>query len=164
MSRLPSRMVPYLEDVRARVVGRGAPLDFWQIDSGPKILEGFMELACVLPSSETKGGDVPRGYRLLQRLFEWEAACQADGWGAFGNIGDEEFVEVCDFYREVGLSDESKSLETEMAAYREDPGDMDALQEAADETSHELSEDLDRLEWLTQYFCDHADRLLYVAQ
>lgn len=159
---LPPIIVPLLEKVRSRIPVRNVPLDFWQIESGPKILDGFMDLASELMRSELDERDVPRGYVVLSYLFSWEADCQADGWSAFGNIGSEEFERVCRYFEEeVDLAAEAKSLRHQMSVYEQDPNNYDALAAAAQLHSHPLSCDLDRLEYLTQYFCDHASRLLY---
>ena len=158
---VPSAIQPILERVRAGIPGRGVPLDFWQIDDGPSILDGFMELAAQLMSSDVREEDLPRGYIVLAYLFNWEAQCQSDGWGAFGNVSEGEFERILSFYREVGLDEEADSLVAQRSAYLKDPGDTVALQAAVDESEHELSGDLDRLEFLTQYFCDNAAVLFY---
>jgi hypothetical protein len=160
-NQLPPNLLPLLEEVCSRVPARDVPLDFWRIESGPKILDAFLDLAALLVQSTLEEGSVPRGYVLLAYLFQWEADCQSDGWGAFGNVNAAEFKRICDFYREVGLEKESNSLAHQMAAYSDNPSDQVALFEAADAHRHDLSGDLDRLEYLTQYFCDNAEELLY---
>jgi hypothetical protein len=159
--QLPASVVPLLEQVRARMPQRDVPLDFWRIDSGPRILDGFMDLAALLSDSDLEEESVPRGYVLLAHLFAWEAGCQCDGWGAFGNIPARDFDRICLMFTEVGLEAEARALAQQMKAYRADPADAAALAQAAAECRHALSGDLDRLEYLTQYFCDHADELLY---
>ena len=161
--QLPSNVVPLLEQVRRRIPVRNVPLDFWQIESGPRILDGFMDLASVLTLSDLREEDVPHGYVVLACLFSWEADCQADGWGAFANVGEEEFERICSFYSEVGLEAEAKSLVEQMRVFKAEPNNSEALDRAVSSTRHELSGDLDRLEYLTQYFCDHADQLLYAG-
>ena len=158
---LPSAVLPLLETVRNRIPAKNVPLDFWQIDSGPKILAGFMELAPLLLSSEIDEREVPRGYVLLAYVFDWESNCQFDGWGAFGNIGDAEFERVCQCFEELGLPAEAKSLRHQMQFYKVTPDDDEALVRATELYRHDLSGNLDRLEYLTQYLCDHADELLY---
>jgi hypothetical protein len=159
---LPPIIVPLLEKVRTRIPARDVPLDFWQIESGPKILDGFMSLASELMLSHLSEDEVPPGYVVLSYLFSWEADCQADGWGAFGNISSDDFERVCRYFEEeVDLAPEAKSLRHQMNVYEQDPDNYEALVAAAELHSHPLSGDLDRLEYLTQYFCDHADRLLY---
>jgi hypothetical protein len=159
---LPDALTPLLESVvRTTVRGRAVPLDFWQIDSGPQILDGFMALAPLLMQSDLDEAALPRGYAMLARLFQWEADCQSDGWGAFAHIGSADFERLCTLYDEVGLAAEAHSLRHQMSAYRSDPDDIDSLVRAAQATRHPLSGDLDRLEHLTQYFCDHAAELLY---
>ena len=120
-----------------------------------------MELASLLTLSDLAEQDVPFGYVMLAALFSWEAECQFDGWGAFGNISDQEFQRLCSFYSQVGLEDEAKSLAEQMRSYKNDPEDLNALNLPFSSTEHNLSGDLDRLEYLTQYFCDNADKLLY---
>jgi hypothetical protein len=158
---LPLIVQPLLEKVRARIPARNVPLDFWQIDSGPLILDGFMDLASLLMLSDLREEDVPRGYLMLSYLFDWEAQCQSDGWSAFGHKSLTEFERICGFYGEVGLADEAASLWAQMAAFRRNPDDHSGMEEVASSKSHELSGDLDRVEYLTQYFCDHAEELLY---
>ena len=160
--KLPKNILPLLEQVRANIPLRDVPLDFWQIDSGPHILDGFMELASALQLSDLEEEDVPHGYVVLTTLFSWEAECQFDGWTAFDNVADDEFERICEFFKEVGLPAEAISLTEQMRVYCADPDDAEALYEICSSTEHSLSRDLDRLEYLTQYFCDHADSLLYV--
>lgn len=159
---LPDVLTPLLESVvRTTVRGRNVPLDSWQIDSGRQILDGFMALAGLLMQSDLNEAALPRGYAMLARLFRWESDCQFDGWGAFGNIDSADFERLCALYEEVGLPAEAQSLRHQMSVYRFDPDDIDALVRAAQAKRHPLSGDLDRLEHLTQYFCDHAAELLY---
>lgn len=158
---LPSILLPHLEALRSRIPARNVPLDFWQIDSGPKILNGFMDLASVLMQSDIDEREVPKGYVMLAYVFDWEASCQSDGWGAFRNIGPDQFERVCEYFEQLELPAEARSLRHQMEIYRRSPDDHEALVQASDRFAHPLSGDLDRLEYLTQYFCDHADALLY---
>ena len=158
---LPPIISPILDKVRRKIRARDVPLDFWQIESGPKILDGFMDLASQLMMSDIEESRVPHGYILLAHLFSWEADCQFDGWGAFGNIETTEFDRLCRYFEEVDLAQEARSLRHQMSVYKEDPDNAEALVAAAQLYSHALSGDLDRLEYLTQYFCDNANRLLY---
>jgi hypothetical protein len=159
---LPPIVVPLLEKVRAQIPVRNVPLDFWQIESGPRILDGFMVLASELMMSDLSEHEVPHGYVVLAYLFSWEADCQSDGWGAFGNIDPDDFDRVCRYFEEhVDLAPEAISLRHQMSVYEHDPDNFEALAAASDLYRHPLSGDLDRLEYLTQYFCDHAARLLY---
>lgn len=160
---LPGLIIPLLDKVRRKIPARDVPLDFWQIDSGPKILDGFMDLASLLTLSELEEHQIPHGYVLLTHLFSWEADCQSDGWGAFGNIGIADFERVCRYFEEVNLAQEAESLRHQMSVYQQEPDNLEALMASARQHAHALSGDLDRLEYLTQYFCDHADRLLYTA-
>ena len=160
---LPPIVVPLLERVRARIPARNVPLDFWLIESGARILDGFMSLASELVISDLSEHEVPRGYVVLAHLFSWEADCQSDGWGAFGNIDPDDFERVCRYFEEdVDLAPEAKSLRHQMSVYEQDPDNHEALAAAAALYRHPLSGDLDRLEYLTQYFCDHAVQMLYV--
>ena len=161
--QLPSNLVPLLEQVRRRIPVKNVPLDFWRIESGPRILDGFMDLANLLRLSDLTEEDVPRGYVVLASLFSWEADCQADGWGAFANVDDKKFERLCSFYSQVGLEAEARSLVEQMRVFTVNPNNLEARHQAASSTRHELSGDLDRLEYLTQYFCDHADQLLYAG-
>ncbi|MES2038322.1 MAG: hypothetical protein V4495_10810 [Pseudomonadota bacterium] len=160
-NQIPTAVVPFLAKV-IKGFGRDAPLDFWTIEHGPTILDGFFELASLLELSDISESQVPRAYVMLTRLFNWEAACQFGGWGAFANIDDIEFDVLLQYYSEVDLSAEAGSLRVQMLAYKKDPQDYEALYLAAKEKAHSLSGDMDRLEYLTQYFCDHSLELLYV--
>lgn len=162
--KLPPEVMPILEKVRAGIPRANVPYDFWQIDHGPSILDGFMEMASQLMASDLREETLPRGYVLASYLFDWEAQCQSDGWGAFGNVSDQHFARILSFYREVGLGEEAASLLAQRAAYRANPSDAAALQTAVNSTQHEYSGDLDRLEFLTQYLCDNAEPLFYEAE
>lgn len=165
MPDLPPIVLPLIARSKQAIQRPRLPDAFWEIDHGPTILDAFMALALemnMLPVAERNA--LPDGYRLLACLFGWEADCQFDGWGAFGNIGESRFNAVCEAYRFVGLVAEAESLQVQMTAYRLNPGNAEALQAAIDSTRHALSGDLDRLEYLTQYLCDHAQQLLYLPE
>lgn len=158
---LPEKLLPLLEQTVRGLRRTNVPADFWTIDHGPTILEGFSVLASLLLSSNVLEEEVPHGYVVLAYLFNWESECQFDGWDAFKNIGPTEFGRVLKYFSEVGLNAEAESLQVQMATYVRDPDDLEALNMAAGQATHALSGDLDRLEYLTQYLCDHAEELLY---
>jgi hypothetical protein len=160
--QLPPNIVPVLESVRALRHLRGIPLEFWQHGNRRTVVDAFMALASALMQSDLREEDVPHGYVVLAFLFDWEAACQSDGWGAFGNIAPADFERVCGCFAEVGLPEEAASLRHQMAAYFADPGDLAALNAAAAVHRHPLSGDLDRLDYLADYFREHAAELLYL--
>jgi hypothetical protein len=113
--------------------------------------------------SDIEESEVPRGYMVLAHLFDWEADCQFDGWGAFKNISQLEFDRICSYFGEVGLEGEAVSLRHQMSVFRQGPDDQEALVQAASLHRHPYSGDLDRLEYLTEYFCEHASELLYAG-
>lgn len=161
INSLPEKLKPLLRQVVDKWLPPDSPLDFWTIDHGPSIFDGFCELAPRLLVSGLLDESLPRGYSMLAYLFDWEMHCQCNGWGAFGNIDEADFERVCSFYAELGLAAETESLRVQMAAFRLDPNDSAALNRAVENSLHSLSIDLDRMEHLTQYFCDHAPELLY---
>ena len=162
--QIPEEVLPLLKAVTRKVSRRQIPPDFWQIDHGPTILEAFSELASELALSELDERSLPEGYSLVACLFEWEAQCQFDGWSAFDNVSEEAFEKVLRSFERIGLSAEAKSLEAQRAAYLANPDDHEAIHSVLASHRHELSGDLDRLEHMTQYFCDHAAVLLYRQQ
>lgn len=157
---IPAEVVSILKRVGDELPVRNVPLAFWQLDQGKLILDGFMSLASHLRIDEVDLSRLPLGYEIVEVLFGWESDCQFDGWGAFANVGEEEFERICKLFETVGIPDEANSLRSEMEAYLLDSDNMEALNRVADEHRHSLSVDLDRLEFLTQYLCDNAEELL----
>ncbi|SHG64324.1 hypothetical protein [Massilia sp. CF038] len=162
MKQIPPAMVPLLQKAASVFPHKKLPLTFWTIDHGPTILDTFSALAPLILRAGLPVADIPHGYLLLAYLFDWEAQCQFNGWGAFENVSDEQFAAIVAGFTEVGLVAEADSLRTQMAAFRAYPDDLEHWFTAAQEGQHAFSGDLDRLEYLTQYFCDHADELLYL--
>ena len=66
---LPPIITPILDKVRSKIRARDVPLDFWQIESSPKILDGFMDLASQFMMSDLEESRVPHGDILLAHLF-----------------------------------------------------------------------------------------------
>lgn len=160
---LPPDVVPLLKQVLQSLPHRrGLPLEFWNHDHQASVLDAFMAFASALMRSDLREEDLPQGYVMLAHLFHWEADCQSDGWGAFGNIDSRDFQRVCGFYCEIGLPREAESLQQQMAAYQVHPDDLAALNAVAEAHRHSHSGDLDRLDYLAEYFCEHAERLLYI--
>jgi|CXWL01.1.fsa_nt_gi hypothetical protein len=159
---IPTAVMPLLEQVRRTLPGRDVPLAFWQLDSGKAILDGFMDLAGRLKKSDIDLELLPKGYEIVALLFSWESECRSEGWGAFENTSEGDFERVCCLFGEVGLERESLSLRAQMISYQADPADIEALVSVGERMRHEYSDDLDRLEYLTQYLCDNADSLLGV--
>jgi hypothetical protein len=159
---IPDELVPILETVQSHFFSKDTPLDFWRIDDGPSILDGFMDLATQLQLAIFAGHAAekwPAGYIMLMVLFNWEAAAQADGWSQYFESSDDEIDGVCMLFSHIGLPDEAESIRRARAA-----ADSDSDTDVADAYSaqiHEYSVDLDRLEYLAQWFCDGADELLY---
>ena len=159
--RLPAALVPLLEQVRRANARHGAPLEFWRMEHGPAIFDGFAALADLLMQSELTEDEVPRGYVMLAHLFQWEVNFNVNGWGALDNISEIDFETLCGYFGEVGLAGQARSLGLRMAAYRRNPEDMGALIRAGADVPGDIPGDIERAEYLTQYFCDHADELLY---
>jgi hypothetical protein len=160
---LPDEVVPILETVQSRFFSKDTPLDFWIIDHGPSILDGFMDLATQLQLAIFAGHSAekwPGGYIMLMVLFNWEAAAQSDGWSQYFESSDGEIDGVCMLFSHVGLPDEAKSIRRAWAAADSD-SDSTVVADAYGAHLHEYSVDLDRLEYLSQWFCDAADELLY---
>lgn len=154
-------MEPLLRKAVSMFAHKKLPLDFWTIDHGPTILDGFSGLAPVILASGVAEEAIPPGYLQLAVLFDWEAQCQFNGWGAFDNVSADRFAAILAGFTEVGLVAEADSLRRQMEAFQAHPDDLEQWIIAAQEGRHAFSGDLDRLEYLTQYYCDHADRLLY---
>lgn len=157
--RPPEEVVPILEAVQNRLFSKETPLDFWKIDHGPSILNGFMDLAAELQLAIFDGFSpegLPAGYVMLMTLFNWEASGQADGWSQYFESSDSEIESICALYELVGLPDEAESIRRARAAA--DSGSDTSVM--ADAYGAQLG-DLDRLEYLTQWFCDNSEQLLY---
>lgn len=159
--QLPAAMAPLLRKAVSVFAHKKLPLDFWRVDHGPTILDGFSALAPVILNAGLPDEAIPPGYLQLAILFDWEAQCQFNGWGAFDNIDDARFAAILAGFEEVGLAAEADSLRRQMDAFHAHPDDLEQWLMAAQEGRHAFSGDMDRLEYLTQYYCDHADRLLY---
>jgi len=160
---LPNELIPILETVQSRFFSNDTPLDFWEIDHGPSILNGFMDLAAHLQLAIFEGHSPekwPVGYMMLMVLFNWEADAQADGWSQYFESSDAEIDGVCMLFKHVGLPDEAESVRRAYEA-ADCESDTDVVADAYGAQAHEYSVDLDRLEYLTQWFCDGADELLY---
>ena len=160
---LPAELIPILETVQSRIFSKDTPLDFWRIDHGPSILNGFMDLAAHLQLAILDGHSAekwPAGYLMLMVLFNWEAAAQADGWSQYFDSSDRQIDSVCRLFIHVGLHDEAASIRRAREAADCD-SDTAVVASAYGAHLHKYSVDLDRLEYLTQWFCDGADELLY---
>jgi len=159
--RLPPAMEPLLRKAVSVFAHKKLPLDFWRIDDGPTILDGFSALAPMILGAGLPDEAIPSGYLQLAVLFDWEAQCQFNGWGAFENVDAARFAAILAGFKEVGLVAEADSLRRQMDAFQAHPDDPEQWFMAAQEGQHAFSGELDRLEYLTQYYCDHAERLLY---
>lgn len=156
---LPEEVVPILETVQSRLFSEETPLDFWQIDHGPSILNGFMELAAQLQLAlieDFPAETLPAGYVMLMALFNWEASAQSDGWSQYFESSDSQFERIRQLYEIVGLPDEAESIRRARAAAASG-ADHSGVSDAY---GSQLG-DLDRLEYLTQWFCDNSEQLLY---
>ena len=130
---------------------------------GPSILNGFMDLAACLQLAVLDGHapeEWPAGYVMLMALFNWEAGAQTDGWSQYFESTDGEIENVCMLFQHVGLPDEADSICRARKAADSD-SDTSVVADAYGAQVHEYSIDLDRLEYLTQWFCDGSDELLY---
>ncbi len=156
---LPEEVVPLLETVHSRLFPKDTPLDFWQIDHGPSILNGFMELAAQIQLALIDGDPgeaIPAGYLMLMALFSWEASAQADGWSQYFESSEGQIKRICQLYEIVGLPDEAEAIRRARAAVDNGAGHL----EVAGAYGSQLG-DLDRLEYLTEWFCDNSEQLLY---
>lgn len=162
--QIPPAMLPLLRRAAMVFPHKKLPPDFWRNDHGPTILDGFSALAPLILGAGLPDAAIPPGYRMLALLFDWESQCQFNGWGAFENVNDAEFAAILQGYASVGLVAEATSLRKQMDAFLAHPDDLEPMLLAAEAHRHAFSGELDRLEYLTQYFCDHADALLYEPQ
>jgi hypothetical protein len=163
-ARIPPAILPLLAKAAGVFPHKKLPPDFWRSEHGPTILDGFSALAPLILTAEVPASAIPAGYWMLARLFDWEAQCQFNGWGAFENVSGAEFAAILQDFTAVGLVAEADSLRRQMDAFHAHPDDLEPMLQAAEDSRHAFSGDLDRLEYLTQYFCDHADALLYLPR
>ena len=119
----------------------------------------LLELAAELAISNLKLNALPKGYRLVATLFQWENECQTEGWNAFEWTPD--IAEIVQAFYEVGLTQESEAISRAAAAWALSGEDYDAADEAYHEQSNGYKIDLDRFEYLVDYFCEHADEIFY---
>ncbi|SMC29431.1 hypothetical protein SAMN02745857_03829 [Andreprevotia lacus DSM 23236] len=163
MPDIPPIVLPLIARSKQAINRPGLPDAFWEIDHGPTILALFMELAFELTElSDEDFASLPLGYQLVAHLFSWEAECEADGWGAFGNIDEVAFEALCACFCAIGLPAEAESLQVQMAAYLRDPSDAEALDASIRTSRHKQSGRLSPIQFATQYLCDHAQQLLYL--
>ena len=163
---LPEEIVPVLEIVRGRFFSEDTPLDFWVAEQGQPLVSGFMDLASQLQLALFDGHspeEWPEGYLMLMVLFNWEAGAQADWWSQYFESTDAEIDSVCMLFNHVGLPEEAESIRRarEAAAAVDSSSDTEVIANAYRAKPHKYSVDLDRLEYLAQWFCDGADELLY---
>ena len=156
--KLPDQVKPVLEKVAAKF---RLPVELWHSENGPRILDAFCELAAKLDESELDPDQLPDGYLLLALLFGWESECQFEGWNAFAWKRNEIGAIVVAF-RLVGLADEASALSRAFEAWLADHDDHDAISRAYGEGTNSMS-DSDRMEYLTDYFCNHAAEMFYEA-
>lgn len=160
--QLPESVVPVLrEAVASPVLPRGLPLEIWKAPVRHTWVDVFLELGINLFQSDIPEEGLPRGFILVAYLFNWEAACQSEGWHAFDNESSS-IDRVIDSFREVGLSGEADAVSRALAVWQSSGGNVDLTTRAYDASSHEYSVDLDRMEYLACYFVDNAQRLFYV--
>jgi hypothetical protein len=106
-------------------------LRFWAIDDDEE-LDDF--LTCDLLGalfhelSEAQWRRLPRGYRPLVTMLEFERHQQFEGWTAVENRADE-MLDIVESYRFLGLDGEANALEAVRKAHAametEDPEDLD---------------------------------------
>lgn len=160
---LPGKLVPHLQSVSERMFGGKGPLDFWSADDERSIVNGFMDLAGLLELAELKGESPetwPNGYRMIMKIFSWEAWAQADGWSQYFEASDKKVAGVCSSYIFVGLREEADAV-ARARKVAEQGGEEAEVSAAHGESSHEYSDDLARLEYLAKWFQDNADFYLY---
>jgi hypothetical protein len=159
--QVPAAVMPILEAVlRSPLLRKSMPLEVWKIEHGPTLLTALSELGLQLYASTLAEDELPRGYGLVAYLFDWEAQCQYSGWMAFANRSSH-MQSVIDAYREVGLDGEAQALALAWQAWKAADGDITAVDLAYSQVRHDYTVDLDRLEYLAEYFFDNAHRLFY---
>lgn len=154
--KIPGQIVPTLRKVSA---SQSAPLEFWQLDDGRRIMDCFSELAAQLAVSDIDVSSLPKGYRLSSLLFQWENECQAEGWNAFDWTPN--IKQVVEAYAEVGLSREGKAIERAADTWARSPDDYAAVTAAYEQEKSEAESDFDRLEYLVDYFCERSAEMFY---
>ena len=139
------------------------PLDFWSWGDDRAMVTGFMDLACMLELAVLNGESPelwPAGYRKLMLLFNWEASAQSDGWSQYFEATDELVEAVCTLFRFIGLPEEADAIRRARSA-ADEGGDVEELSAAYNAVRHEMSVDLDRLEYMARWFRDNAGFYLY---
>ncbi len=122
-------------------------------------MDCFIKLAAELTVSEINLSSYPKGYRLSCLLFQWEHECQAEGWNAFDWTPN--IKQVVEAYSEVGLLGEGKAIEKAADAWLRSPEDYAAVSAAYGQERSEAERDLDRLEYLVDYFCERSAEMFY---
>jgi len=154
--KIPDAVLPAL---RKATSSCSLQLEFWKSDSGDRIMDCFFELAICLTIAKLDFLKLPKGYGLATLLFRWESECQTEGWQAFEWIRD--ISKVAEAYSEVGLRGEGDAISRAAAAWKKSNGSADAATTAYNIQLHPYSVDLDRLEYLVDYFCERASEMFY---
>jgi len=147
------------EDVKIEYAGlRTKPLvldkelRFWAIDDDEE-LDDFLTYdllgALFHELSEAQWRRLPRGYRPLVTMLEFERHQQFEGWTAVENRADD-MLEIIASYRFLGLDGEANALEAVRRAYAttdtEDPEQLeDVLSNAYRSVPNSQSEEEDRM-------------------
>ncbi len=154
--KLPDQILPVLRKVSS---DHSLPIELWKASNGNRIMAAFSDLAMKIDLVDIDVQGLPKGYGLLKVLFRWETECQFGGWNAFDWAP--ETATIVNAYSEVGLQGEAKAIARAADAWLKSPDDYDAITTAYSTETHEHSVDIDRLEYLVDYFCRNAEELFY---
>ncbi|HEV2606778.1 MAG TPA: hypothetical protein VGT79_02230 [Xanthomonadaceae bacterium] len=116
-------------------------LRFWAIDDDEE-LDDFLTYdllgALFGELSEEQWRRLPRGYRPLVTMLEFERHQQFEGWTAVENRCDD-MLEIIESYRFLGLDDEANALEAVRKAYAAlDTEDPERLSDVLSEAYHSV--------------------------
>lgn len=100
-------------------------LQFWTIGDDQALEDFLFEDLLAGLDPETDWDALPRGYRPLIDVLEFERHCQFEGWTAVSNKGAEEMRRIIESYALVGLPDEARALAAVTDAYLQLPSDED---------------------------------------
>jgi hypothetical protein len=139
-------------------------LRFWAIDDDEElddVLSGDLLPALFLELSEAQWRSLPRGYRPLVTVLEFERHSQFEGWGAVENRADD-MLDIIQSYRFLGLDAEANALEAVRQAHRDlDTEDQeqlaDVLSKAYRSVPNPMSEEEDRMTALFAFVRAHPE-------
>lgn len=139
-------------------------LRFWTIDDDGElddVLTGDLLPALFMELSEAEWRRLPRGYRPLVTVLEFERHQQFEGWTAVDNrAGD--MLEIIESYRFLGLDGEANALEAVRQAHAaldtDDPEQLeDVLSEAYGSVPNSQSDEEDRMTSVFTFVRTHPE-------